>query len=44
MIDNDKALRDLQDGHGGYNADVGKVSYRPAEWVQLGRGSQGDRQ
>ena len=43
MIDNDKALRDLQDGHGGYNADVGKVSFRP-EWVQCWRGSQGDRQ
>ena len=44
MIDNDKALLDLQDGQGGYNADVGKVSYRPAEWVQCGGGSQGDRQ
>ena len=27
VIDNDKALRDLQDGHGGYNADVGKVRF-----------------
>ena len=25
IIDSDKALRDLQDGHGGYNAEVGKV-------------------
>ena len=27
VLDNDKALRDLQDGHGGYNAEVGKVSH-----------------
>ena len=44
MKDNYKALLDLQDGHGGYNADVGKVSYIPAEWVQCLRCSQGDRQ
>ena len=29
MKDNDKALQDLQDGHGGYNADLGQVSSGP---------------